>query len=225
MFAILLRLILMYPTQQGILKPEQWEKFEKEAIKVEQCILNAESSDESIESPQDKEINKLCDDAYQEGYNKGQEDTIKGYEHEQATNEQKKLTLIETQNTVLNSLVNIIDDKSINIAASIQNECIKIIQKTVHEILKAELSLNPEKLHRAIDDALKLLTGDEDISLYIHPDSHDKISTIFPHGHINVFSDPSLTPGDFYLTQGYSKLDGRLETRVEQAILSLFDHK
>lgn len=216
----------MFPTQQGVLNSEHWEKFHTESLTTVPKRSKGQTALEHVDAVQVEALKqKIFEEAFQQGYQKAKEDVLNEQQQAHLVAEQQQQALQHAQNALLQTLTSKVGEKTLHISASIQKECADIIRKMVTEIVKTELSVSPEKLGAAITDALTLLVGDQEITLFLAPADHEIIASVLSDNHLTTTKDSSLEPGDFYLTQGYSTLDGRLDTRIEQAVSSIFGNK
>ncbi len=90
-------------------------------------------------------------------------------------------------------------------------------------VLQAELSTSPDALFALVRSALQRAGDSRKIVVRAHPQDAQSLSPVLKKGElgvaaasVEVLPDPSLSPGDCVVDTDFGKIDGRLDTRLDE---------
>ncbi len=90
-------------------------------------------------------------------------------------------------------------------------------------ILQAELSTSPDALFSLVRSALQRAGDSRKISVRVHPQDAQALAPALAQGGLGVSAatveivrDASLSPGDCIVDTDFGKIDGRLDTRLDE---------
>jgi flagellar biosynthesis/type III secretory pathway protein FliH len=90
-------------------------------------------------------------------------------------------------------------------------------------VLQAELSTSPDALFSLVRSALQRAGDSRKISVRVHPQDAQALAPALAKGGLGVSTatvelapDASLSPGDCIVDTDFGKIDGRLETRLDE---------
>ena len=95
-----------------------------------------------------------------------------------------------------------------------------------HQVLRHELSVNPNLLEPVVREAMSMLTADSKVALVrLHPQDvermGDGLQTAFPSLSIAVQPDAQMTPGGCLVESAGTVVDGTVERRWMRAVAGL----
>lgn len=221
----------MQPIHQGILQESAWRRMSEE------LITNTVSSTPEVdisENPPCESKSEIHIDAeptqeksFEEGYAEGKSEAeahrqaeIDALLEKNAELTQKNADLLKIQSDLLSQIKEKINEETIKLSTTLQDEIKEVIFQITKAILKTELSLHPEKLIFSIKEALSFFSKDKKTTLCVHPEAKKSLGESLPGGDVLIEENSALNPFDFYITQEYSKLDAEFEGRIKQSIES-----
>ncbi len=90
-------------------------------------------------------------------------------------------------------------------------------------VLQAELSTSPDALFSLVRSALQRAGDSRKISVRVHPQDAQALAPVLAKGQLGVSAatvevvpDGSLSPGDCIVDTDFGKVDGRLDTRLDE---------
>lgn len=197
---------------------QRWElaAFEEEAaanlVAPRQAHNQAggESTDKVV-LPTAEDVERLHQEAWQEGYNLGMEEGRKaGYEAGRQTGEEYVRQL--------SALADAIEAGRLRQDAEIAREVLTLALTVAQQVVRKAISVKPELILDGIKEALlslPALNGHHKIAT--HPDHMEIVRDWLEkeHGHLSwkVVQDAQMEPGSFRFESTYSELDGNLRTR------------
>lgn len=155
------------------------------------------------------EFKAMQEKAFDEGFSQGQQAA------------QKEIDELKEQ---LLFWINVFSKPSEQIEQSIKSEIVDSIFWICKYCIQVELSVNPDKLQKIIDDALQELPSLRDgKKLFVNEDDLEWIEEqLLPKDKEMIISvankDASLSRGEFYMRDDQSEVDGRLETRLQKIL-------
>ncbi|WP_367606575.1 FliH/SctL family protein [Legionella sp. W05-934-2] len=187
------------------LKKTEFKNWEIHYRQVE----SAKKQELSASAMKEAELNEMRERAYAEGFTQGQEAA------------KKEIDDLKEQ---LQYWINVFSHPSEQIEQSIKAEVVDTIYWVCKHCIQVELSINPEKIQKIVEDALqalpslrdgkKLFVNDEDlewIEEQLLPKDREMILAV-------ASKDATLARGDFYMRDDQSEVDGRLETRLNNIL-------
>jgi flagellar assembly protein FliH len=173
--------------------------------------VSGEASSEKVVLPTAQDVERLHQEAWQEGYNLGlDEGRQAGYEAgRQAGDEYVRQ---------LRSLADALEAGRLRQDEEIAREVLSLALSVAQQVVRRAISVKPELILDAIKEALlslPALNGHHKIAA--HPDHVEIVRDWLAqeHGHLSwkVVQDTHLEPGSFRFESTYSELDGNLRTR------------
>lgn len=197
---------------------QRWElaAFEEEAAAklVMPAPAHNQSGGDSTEKlvlPTAAEVERLHQEAWQEGYNLGLEEGRKaGYEAGRQAGEEHVRQL--------RALADAIESGRLHQDEEVAREVLALALTVAQQVVRRAISVKPELILDAIKEALlslPALNGHHKIAT--HPDHVEIVRDWLAqeHGHLSwkVVQDAQMEPGSFRFESTYSELDGSLRTR------------
>jgi len=169
------------------------------------------SPDSKVVLPTAEEIERLHQEAWQDGYQLGVE-------------EGRKAGLAAGQETIdrhvrqLQALATALEAGQLRQDEEVAREVLELSLAMASQILRSALQIKPELILDAIREALKTLPAlNGHHKIVTHPDSAEIVRDwlAHEHGHLSwkVVEDAQMEPGDFRFESTYSELDGSIKSR------------
>ncbi len=169
------------------------------------------SPDSKVVLPTAEEIERLHQEAWQDGYQLGVE-------------EGRKAGLAAGQETIdrhvrqLQALATTLEGGQLRQDEEVAREVLELSLAMASQILRSALQIKPELILDAIREALKTLPAlNGHHKIITHPDSAEIVRDWLAreHGHLSwkVMEDAQMEPGDFRFESTYSELDGSIKSR------------
>jgi flagellar assembly protein FliH len=109
------------------------------------------------------------------------------------------------------------------LAEQARADALEIGFRVARRILEAELSSSPEPFFALVRSALKRAGESRKVTVRVHPQDARVLAPALARDGLGVASatvevvqDPSLSPGDCVVDTDFGKVDGRLQTRLEE---------
>ncbi|MES3041096.1 MAG: FliH/SctL family protein [Pseudomonadota bacterium] len=110
----------------------------------------------------------------------------------------------------------------------IQDELVKLAMAIAQQVVVRELNTQPEQIRDVVTQAIAALpAGNRHLRIHLHPeDAHLLIENIDVHegGSWKIIEDVSLTRGGCIVDTGATRIDARLETRLQDILGRLQSH-
>lgn len=110
----------------------------------------------------------------------------------------------------------------------VQDELVELAMAIARQVVVRELSTQPEQIRDVVTQAIAALpAGNRHLRIQLHPeDAHLLIENIDVHegGSWKIIEDVSLTRGDCVVDAGATRIDARLETRLQDILGRLQSH-
>lgn len=201
------------PTKEQILRERITEAEIKARRYLQQATEKAEAEAAAIIARAQEEEAGIRESAYQEGFNKGEEEAAN------AVNEKFK-TILANSSEILKSLEQERKEALEDEEASVLDFIFLIAEK----IIGKELSLNPESMLSMVKQAIAELSYKQEVSLFLPAStaSHlnkvkTKILSEFPDlENLIIISDQDLKDGDLIVESKKERLDFRLKAQLEK---------
>lgn len=114
------------------------------------------------------------------------------------------------------------------VGQEIQDELVKLAMAIAQQVVVRELSTQPEQIRDVVTQAIAALpAGNRHLRIHLHPeDAHLLIENIDVHegGSWKIIEDVSLTRGGCIVDTGATRIDARLETRLQDILGRLQSH-
>ena len=197
---------------------QRWElaAFEEETSANRMAQVHArqvagEATSEKVILPTAEDVERLHQEAWQEGYNLGLEEGRKaGYEAGRLAGEEHVRQL--------RALADAIEAGRLRQDEEIAREVLALALTVAQQVVRRAISVKPELVLDAIKEALlslPALNGHHKIAT--HPDHVEIVRDWLAqeHGHLSwkVVQDAQMEPGSFRFESTYSELDGNLRAR------------
>jgi flagellar assembly protein FliH len=165
---------------------------------------------ERVEKISQDEIQKIKDQAYQEGFQKGHADGLSQAQQE-ITN---KVAILESMLQQLAEPIQACGEQT-------QQELLQLAFAISRQIVRRELKQDPTQLIAIIRDALKLLpVGAKNIQVELHPEDAKVIKNVLPidedspDSRWKLVEDPSMERGGCLLKTDNSNVDASVDRQV-----------
>ncbi len=169
--------------------------------------------------PTAEELERIHQQAWQEGYRLGQEEGRKaGYEAgmQEARSHVERLRL----------LAEAMDLARLRQDEQLAREVLHLALAVAQQVVRVSLKLKPELILAVVREALAnlpALTGHT--RLLVHPEHAAQVREMLAHdyAHLNwrVVEDPAMERGGFRLENAHSEMDARMETRWQEIVTAL----
>lgn len=110
----------------------------------------------------------------------------------------------------------------------VQDELVNLAMAIARQVVVRELSTQPEQIRDVVTQAIAALpVGNRHLRIHLHPeDAHLLIENIDVHegGSWKIIEDVSLTRGGCIVDAGATRIDARLETRLQDILGRLQSH-
>ena len=110
----------------------------------------------------------------------------------------------------------------------VQDELVKLAMAIAQQVVVRELNTQPEQIRDVVTQAIAALpAGNRHLRIHLHPeDAHLLAEHMDAHegGSWKVIEDPSLTRGGCVIDAGSTRIDARLETRLQDILARLHSH-
>jgi len=109
---------------------------------------------------------------------------------------------------------------------SLQHDAIGLSLAIARQVIMGELRANPDAIVNVLKHLLEEAEGRGVLRVALHPDDIERVknsdvyATLSEAG-IEMHPSPDVTPGGCVLDTDFGKLDGRLETRIEEIAAGL----
>jgi flagellar assembly protein FliH len=173
-----------------------------------------ESDQEQVVLPTAEDIERLHQEAWQEGYQLGLDEGRKaGLAAGQAD--------IDRQLERLNRLLTELEGSQLRQDREIAREVLELALVATRQILRTALEVKPELILDAISEALKTLPSlNGHHKIVTHPDNAPLVRDwlAHEHGHLSwkVMEDPQMEVGSFRFEGTYNELDGSIQARWQE---------
>jgi flagellar assembly protein FliH len=199
------------PTKEQILRERITEAEIKARIYLQQATAKAESEAEAIITRAREEEQFIRDTAYNEGFEKGEQD---------ATN-----TIHEKFSTILSNSANILsslEQEKHEALEDEENSVLDFIFILAEKIIGKELSLDKESMLGMVKTAISELNYKQDVSLFLPPETALHLNKVkktilseFPDlENLIIVADAALKDGDLIVESKKERLDFRLTTQI-----------
>lgn len=202
---------------------QRWELggFEAEQGPSAQATAEPEPQDEavSVALPTAEELERIHQQAWQEGYRLGREEGHKaGYE----AGAQDARVYLER----LRLLAEAMDAERLRQDEQLARELLELALNIARQVVRTSLKIKPMLLLAVVREAmanLPTLTGHT--RLVVHPEHAPSIREFlaneYAHLSWKVVEDPSIEPGGFRVENAHSEMDARMEVRWRDIVSAL----
>jgi len=186
----------------------------------------AESAAASVNQPVDEQaLQALRDQAYQQGFARGERDGRLAGEQEARKQAQKALDeRLGSLQILMQALFEPINEQD----RQIETALLDLLQALVRAVIRRELKLDSSQILPLLREALSLLPmGADNLHLWVSAQDFATIKAFRDHHneHWRICEDPDLLPGGFRLQSQHSRIDASIETRLEQAFAQLAEQQ
>ncbi len=110
----------------------------------------------------------------------------------------------------------------------VQDELVQLAMAVARQIVQRELSTQPEQIRDVVTQAIAALpAGNRHLRIHLHPeDAHLLAEHMDAHdgGSWKIIEDASLARGGCVIDTGATRIDARLETRLQDILARLQSH-
>lgn len=110
----------------------------------------------------------------------------------------------------------------------VQDELVLLAMAIARQVVQRELSTQPEQIRDVVTQAIAALpAGNRHVRIHLHPeDAHLLAENLDVHdgGSWKIIEDASLTRGGCIVDTGATRIDARLETRLQDILARLQNH-
>jgi len=112
---------------------------------------------------------------------------------------------------------------------SLQHDAIGLSLAIARQVIMSELQANPDAIVNVLRTLLEEAEGRGVLRVAIHPDDLERVRnsdvwTTLTEAGIEMHPSAEIAPGGCVLDTDFGKLDGRLETRIEEIAAGLLGH-
>jgi flagellar assembly protein FliH len=187
-----------------------WERWELASLDAEPPPPPVLSSEDTQPSQPDRdEIERICAEAKQEGY----ED---GYAAGQAAARQEAARLANAADVFEKALA--------EFDQQVADELLALAIEIARQVVRAEIAAHPDHVIAVLHQALAQLPHQHAI-IYLNPDDASLVRSYagdqLTHAGHRILEDAKLKPGDCVLESGNSQIDATLATRWRRVIESV----
>ncbi len=160
---------------------------------------------------------EIREQAYQEGFKKGQEEGYKKGEDDAKANFEP---FLETLQDSINQLGTFRQQ----MYSKVEREMVEMVVDLAKKVIQHELSLSEDRVQKMIQLATHSVMGREFMNLRVHPQDKTYAEAYRPELHemfgeiknIRIEADPSIRRGDCVIETNFGTVDARLEKINEQ---------
>ncbi len=176
--------------------------------------IEAASGDEKVILPTAEDIERLHQEAWQEGHQLGMEE---GRNAGMAAGQEA----IDQQLTTLQSLLTALEGGQLKQDQVVAREVLELALVVARQVLRTALEVKPELILDAISEALKTLPSlNGHHKIVTHPDNAQLVRDWLAreHGHLSwkVMEDAQMDAGSFRFEGTYNELDGSIQARWQE---------
>lgn len=156
----------------------------------------------------EEQINKVKQQAYQEGFSKGQQDGLA------AAQEQ-----IEQMLRSLQSLIEGMSEPLKHMDSKVESELVNLAVAIAKQIVRRELKTDPGQVVAVVREALSIIpTSSQSVRVYLNPDDSQLVRQIIPPNAgertWEVIDDPVLSRGSCRVETETTVVDASFESRI-----------
>jgi flagellar assembly protein FliH len=200
------------PTKEQILRERITEAEIKARRYLQQATAKAEAEAEAIITRAREEEQFIRDTAYNEGFEKGEQDATN-------TIHEKFSTIISNSANILSSL----EQEKREALEDEENSVLDFIFILAEKIIGKELSLDKESMLGMIRTAISELSYKQDVSLFLPPETALHLNKVkknilneFPDlENLVIIADSTLKDGDLIVESKKERLDFRLAAQMD----------
>jgi flagellar assembly protein FliH len=199
------------PTKEQILRERITEAEIKARRYLQQATEKAEAEAEAIITRAREEEQFIRDTAYNEGFEKGEQDATN-------TIHEKFSTILSNSANILNSL----EQEKREALEDEENSVLDFIFILAEKIIGKELSLDKESMLGMVKTAISELNYKQDVSLFLPPETALHLNKVkktilseFPDlENLVIVADSALKDGDLIVESKKERLDFRLAAQI-----------
>ena len=154
------------------------------------------------------EINSVREQAYQEGFSKGQQDGIANSQQQVDQTIQSLTRVLEAMTTPLKYVDEKLEDELVNLAVSIAKQ-----------IVRRELKTDPAQIVGVVKESLAIIPSSaQSVRVYLNPEDAEIVRKIMPvnagERNWNIIDDPVLSRGSCNIETDSTVVDATFESRI-----------
>lgn len=182
-----------------------WERWELSSLDAEPPPPATSAEAEPV-PPDRAEIERICAEARQEGY----ED---GYAAGQAAARQEAVRLARAADGMEQALA--------ELDQQVADELLALAIEIARQVVRSEIAARPDTIIGVVHEALAQLPH-QHATIYLHPEDASLVRSYagdqLTHAGHRILDDAKLKPGDCLLESGSSQIDASLPTRWRRVI-------
>ncbi len=153
-------------------------------------------------------LNSIREKAYQEGFNKGQQDGVASAQHQTEQVAQSLTSILNALATPLKYVDETLEEELVNLAVSIAKQ-----------IVRRELKIDPAQIVAVVKESLLFLPSSaENVRVYLNPDDVELVRKIMPANagerKWTIMDDPVLSRGSCKVETDSTVVDASFESRI-----------
>ena len=154
------------------------------------------------------ELQRVREQAYQEGFTKGQQDGL-------ASGQQQIEQIVQTLTTTLNALstpLQHVDEK-------LEDELVNLSVSIAKQIVRRELKSDPGQIVAVVKESLSIIPSSaQNVRVYLNPEDAELVRKIIPvngsDSNWNIIDDPVLSRGSCKVETDATIVDATFESRI-----------
>ena len=183
-----------------------WERWELANLDADVPLSNAGNGAATSADLDRKEIERICEEARQDGYEAG-------YAAGQGA--------VTTEAERLANAAISLEQAMTEFDQQVADELLALATEIARRVVRAEISARPDVILNVIHEALAELPH-QHATIFLHPDDaslvRSHVGDTLTHAGHRLLEEPKLQPGDCVLESGGCQLDGTVATRWRRVV-------
>jgi len=173
------------------------------------------------------ELEKIHEEAYQEGLGVGQKDGFElgqknGFEQGLEQGVAAGQEQIAARLALLDSLIEKLQGPLAGQEVVLEEALVKLSLKLAESVVRSELKSRSDLLAASVHEALALIPQDSGaVKLYLHPADCERFSELPDIDNLTLIDDPELTEGGCRVSSSYTHVDFTVEQRFAEVASQL----
>jgi flagellar assembly protein FliH len=189
-----------------------------EVTPTENSAQEESSSPEISTAEEEEKLQKLADQAYEEGFAKGEQDGLEDGRHQVAE-------VLGRINELLGGIENLWPD----LVQTYEKQLVDLVFKAAEKVVLGQIAVDSEVVKRSILQAFDLIPDPVQVTVEVHPDDYEFIETVkvdfFDRvkslKQVTVISDASVRQGGCRVHTPKGRVNATLESRLEAVSKSI----
>jgi len=156
----------------------------------------------------EEKVNSIREQAYQEGFSKGQQEGLSSGQQQIDQTIQSLTTILNALSAPLKHVDEKLEDELVNLAVSIAKQ-----------IVRRELKIDPAQIVGVVKESLSIIPSSaQNIRVYLNPEDAEIVRKIMPvntgERSWNIIDDPVLSRGSCNIETDTTIVDATFESRI-----------